>query len=517
MQELRQEVEELLQEEGALPELTVEPMVTQGSRLGRYEIGESLGAGGMGQVFKARDTRLARVVAIKIVHQQFTERFEREAQAIAALNHPNICTLHDVGPNYLVMELIEGETLSALLKNRGALPLELVAQYGFQIADALGAAHARGIIHRDLKPSNVMVARSAIKVLDFGLSKFMNVTAADQFSADSVTQGQVVIGTIAYMSPEQIEGKPCDARSDIFSLGLILYELASGQRAFQAENQTALIAKVLRGESPSLVSLPERLAHVIERCLKRNPEERWQSTSDIKDSLSWSGKISLLEPVTSVRRRRWLKPALFGCGALLMGLAVFLFSPKGASVNEALRLTPVSSEPGGQNSPVWSPDGKAIAFAARQHRSDPYQVYLRYLDGQSSSPITHFPEGASPTEWLADGRILFRSAHPARRLMVSFGGGRRAAAFPRSRRCRDFCIARRQRHGGDPKGRRQPLEGVDQCPTCVGPGTVRTGALCVCPTESAGRADTVFQRREAVDGNSQRWKRRRDVAVALSG
>src|SRR5690349_2963992 len=186
-----------------------------GTTLGPYEILAAIGAGGMGEVYRARDMRLKREVAIKVASEQFSSRFQSEAEAISALNHPNICTLHDVGPNYLVMELLEGETLAAVLR-KGALPIDRVLAYGARIADAIAAAHTRGITHRDLKPGNIMVVRSGVKVLDFGLAK---MPQAD----DTVTAGNIVLGTPAYMAPEQREGRACDARTDIFALGLVLY------------------------------------------------------------------------------------------------------------------------------------------------------------------------------------------------------------------------------------------------------------------------------------------------------
>ena len=194
---------------------------TAGTRLGPYRIESKLGEGGMGQVFRAVDTRLGRAVAIKITYQQFSSRFEREARAISSLNHPNICTLYDVGPNYLVMELVEGETLAARLK-QGPLSIEMVRHYGGQIAAALAEAHAKGIVHRDLKPGNIMIAKSSLKVLDFGLA-----TSGED---EPLTTSRMVMGTPAYMSPEQREGKPTDARTDIYSFGCVLYEMSTGAR-----------------------------------------------------------------------------------------------------------------------------------------------------------------------------------------------------------------------------------------------------------------------------------------------
>jgi len=250
-----------------VPESTVTQLAV-GARLGPYQIEKLLGAGGMGEVFRALDTRLGRHVAIKVSTTPFTDRFEREARAIAALNHPHICTLHDVGPNYLVMELVEGETLAARLK-RGKLSIEQTVQYGAQIADALAEAHAKGITHRDLKPGNIMLTKSGIKVLDFGLAK----SAWDE----TLTAANAVMGTPAYMAPEQREGKNCNALMDIYSLGLVLYEMATSKR-------------VPSDASPQLDSLPEKFGHVVERCIKPNPEERWQTARDVRSELEWAAK-----------------------------------------------------------------------------------------------------------------------------------------------------------------------------------------------------------------------------------
>src|SRR3989475_332591 len=231
--ELRREVELLLSDPGGCefldrpaiqnaPELLADSTVTvlaAGVSLGPYRIESKLGEGGMGEVFRAVDTRLGRVVAIKITREQFAARFEREARAISSLNHPNICTLHDVGPNYLVMELVEGETIAGRLKS-GPLPMGTALLYASQIVAALAEAHAKGIVHRDLKPANVMIAKSGIKVLDFGLAK----SGQDE----TVTASRMGMGTPAYMAPEQREGKPADARSDIYSVGCVLYEMLTG-------------------------------------------------------------------------------------------------------------------------------------------------------------------------------------------------------------------------------------------------------------------------------------------------
>jgi serine/threonine protein kinase/Tfp pilus assembly protein PilF len=236
-------------------------VLTAGARLGPYRIEGKLGEGGMGEVFRAVDTRLGRAVAVKTAHERFSDRFEREARAISSLNHPNICTLHDVGPNYLVMELVEGETIAAPLKS-GPLPLKTTLLYASQIAAALAEAHAKGIIHRDLKPGNIMIAKSGVKVLDFGLAK----SGADE----SVTDSRMVMGTPAYMSPEQREGKPADARADVYSFGCVLYEMLTGGR---------ITAQRRRIRS-------RRLEKIVNRCLEEDPVHRWQSAAELERELA---------------------------------------------------------------------------------------------------------------------------------------------------------------------------------------------------------------------------------------
>src|SRR5215471_1633289 len=238
--------------------------IAAGTKFGPYEIIAQLGAGGMGDVYRARDERLGRTVAIKFLHGQHAERFEREARAIAALNHPHICTLHDVGPDYLVMEYVEGTPLA------GPLPVDQALRHALDIVSALEAAHQKGIIHRDLKPGNIMLNASGIKLLDFGLAKLAQNTPASDATLTQ-TQAGVILGTAAYMSPEQAEGKPADARSDIFSFGALLYELVTGRRPFQGETAMRIISAVISQDPPpvrSIVSdLPQEIDKIVTRCL----------------------------------------------------------------------------------------------------------------------------------------------------------------------------------------------------------------------------------------------------------
>lgn len=276
--------------------------LASGARLGPYEILSPLGAGGMGEVYRARDARLDRTVAIKVLPADAASdpdrraRFEREARAISQLNHTHICTLHDMGhqdgTDYLVMELVEGETLAERLK-KGPLPALEVLRYGEQIAEALFVAHRHGIVHRDLKPGNVMVTKSGLKLLDFGLAKLRAGRAGSEEGALSalsteerpLTREGSLLGTFQYMSPEQVEGKEADARADLWALGCLLYEMATGKRAFEGKSQASLVAAILEKEPPSIVSLrpglPPAFERLVRRCLAKDPDERWQNARDL--------------------------------------------------------------------------------------------------------------------------------------------------------------------------------------------------------------------------------------------
>src|SRR5271155_1654291 len=279
--------------------------VTVGDHLGPYEILAPIGAGGMGEVWKARDTRLDRIVAIKTSSQKFSERFEREARAIAALNHPNICQIYDVGPDYLVMEFVEGAPLE------GPLPLEKTVEYAGQILDALDAAHQKGIIHRDLKPANILVTKQGIKLLDFGLAKRAVRLSEDDSTKVLTGQGQIV-GTLQYMSPEQLQGKEADARSDLFSFGCVLYELLTGKRAFDGTSAASVIAAILERE-PAPLEVARPLDRIVRRSLAKDPDQRFQTARDLKAALTWS----LEQPAAVAANRRRLPWAVAGALALL--------------------------------------------------------------------------------------------------------------------------------------------------------------------------------------------------------
>jgi eukaryotic-like serine/threonine-protein kinase len=273
--------------------------LTAGFRLGPYEILAPIGAGGMGEVYKARDTRLDRVVAVKILPHHLSDdamrrqRFDREAKVISSLNHPNICTLHDVGRqdgvDFIVMEYLEGDSLLERLE-KGPLPVAQVLQYGTQIASALDRAHRGGVTHRDLKPGNIMLTKSGAKLLDFGLAKATPLPAGATLTdmtprASPMTQHGAILGTVPYMSPEQVEGNEIDGRSDIFSLGAVLYEMVTGERAFQGKSEFSVASAILQKEPEPISKLqpltPPALERTIGVCLAKDPDELWQSAGDL--------------------------------------------------------------------------------------------------------------------------------------------------------------------------------------------------------------------------------------------
>jgi serine/threonine protein kinase/Tol biopolymer transport system component len=381
-------------------------------------------------VYRARDTRLERTVAIKILPAHLSadavrkQRFEREAKAISSLNHPHICVLYDVGHQdgieYLVMECVEGETLAKRLE-KGPLPLEQVLKYGAQIADALDKAHRAGIVHRDLKPGNIMLTVGGAKLLDFGLAKPTQATSLATLTATKVespvTQEGTIVGTFQYMSPEQVEGKEVDGRSDIFSLGAVLYEAVTGKRAFEGKSQLSVASAILEKE-PAPISTakpltPPALDHAIRKCLAKIPEERWQSASDLASELKWvteSGSQAGVptSTVTVRKRREGLAWAVAVAGAIaLLALATAYF--RLVSIRPPLMIFSLLPPTGTRfsligvhsGSPQISPDGRTLLFVAADAQGTT-MLWLRPLDSSSARPVPG-TEGADTPFWSADG------------------------------------------------------------------------------------------------------------------
>jgi eukaryotic-like serine/threonine-protein kinase len=411
--------------------------ISTGSRLGPYEILSPLGAGGMGEVYKARDTRLERTVAVKVLPRHLSEssevrqRFEREAKTISSLSHPHICALYDVGnqdgTEYLVMEFLEGETLADRL-GRGPLPAEQVLRYGIEMADALDKAHRQGIVHRDLKPGNVMLTRSGVKLLDFGLAKVVaplsqqsGLTSLPTMAhAQNLTQEGTILGTFQYMAPEQLEGKEADARTDIFAFGAVLYEMATGRKAFAGSSQASLISAIMKEEPAPITTLqpmtPPALDRVVRSCLAKDPEERWQSAHDIKSELSWiaqaGSQAGVAAPVVASRRRKdrlgWGVAGVV-VGAILAAAATWgvLASRPAVSRPVARVAVPI---PAGDTfvtdnylSLAISPDGRRVVYVGR--RADKRQLFLRSLDAAEAAPVAG-TEGAYSPFFSPDGQWL---------------------------------------------------------------------------------------------------------------
>jgi eukaryotic-like serine/threonine-protein kinase len=373
--------------------------LSAGDKLGPYEILAPLGAGGMGEVYKARDTRLDRLVAIKISKEKFTERFEQEARAVASLNHPHICHLYDVGPDYLVMELIEGTPL------KGPLAPERAIEYAVQILDALDAAHQKGITHRDLKPANILVTRQGIKLLDFGLAK-QAIRSTEEDPTQALTAQGHIVGTLQYMSPEQMQGKRVDTRSDLFSFGCVLYELLAGRRAFDGTSSASVIAAILERQ-PLPLEVARPLDRIVRRSLQKDPDQRFQTARDLKAALEWA--LDQPPPAIPARPRRtgWVR--FVGTGALALVVAAILL----------LGWRELSTSPG----PAWagvllggpeialapriSPDGHTLAFLAMEQGLA--QIAVMKPDTGNWTILTHKRNAGSIVElnWSADGNRIY--------------------------------------------------------------------------------------------------------------
>jgi serine/threonine protein kinase len=429
--------------------------LSPGVRLGPYEIQDALGAGGMGEVYRAKDTRLDRTVAIKILPAHLSsdpvrkQRFEREAKTISSLNHPHVCVLYDVGSqdgiDYLVMECLEGETLAKRLE-KGALPLEQVLKYGMQIADALDKAHRGGVVHRDLKPGNIMLTPTGAKLLDFGLAKPAVLLASATTLTTSapvtsmLTQEGTILGTFQYMSPEQVEGKDVDARSDIFSFGSVLYEMVTGQRAFPGKSQLSVISAILEKE-PELISCvkpmtPSPLDHTVRGCLAKNAEDRWHTAHDVKLELQWiaeGGSQAGVPPPLASRRK--VRERLGWTVAALVTVALAAISFQHFSEKAPAPPAPVRFEipaPGNTTLDAYlnlSPDGRKLAFVTADHSGTP-RLWVHFLESGESRELT---EAEGSPFWSPDSRfIAYRSQGKLKKIEATGGPPQTVADLPGS-------------------------------------------------------------------------------------
>jgi Tol biopolymer transport system component/predicted Ser/Thr protein kinase len=401
-----------------------------GTQLGPYEILSQLGAGGMGEVYRARDSRLGRDVAIKVSAEKFNERFEREAKVVASLNHPNICALYDVGPNYIVMELIEGE------EPKGPMPLDEALQICRQIAAALEAAHEKGIVHRDLKPANIKVTpNGTVKVLDFGLAKINSLTPASGNPEESptismkATQVGMILGTAGYMAPEQAKGKPADKRADIWAFGVVLHELLTGQRLFLGETVTDTLAAVVLSE-PKLADAPSQVRRLLKRCLEKDPQKRLRDIGDAMALLeeapapSSASLIAAPPPRSLLARLVW--PVAFGIALLAAAAITFIHFHETPPVAETVRFT--AAIPENVNFTIvgmftLSPDGRKLAFSAAGVDGVP-RIWIRSLESLTAQPLPGSETGPSLAAlvWSPDSRFIAYQADGKLKKIDTAGG-----------------------------------------------------------------------------------------------
>ncbi|HUP60314.1 MAG TPA: protein kinase [Thermoanaerobaculia bacterium] len=406
-------------------------MIAAGTRLGPYEVSARIGEGGMGEVYRARDSRLDRTVALKVLPSRFSsnpslrERFEREARAISSLTHPHICTLYDIGSDdgvdFLVMEYLEGESLADRIE-RGPLPVEQVIRYGVEIAEALDKAHRANIVHRDLKPGNIMLTKSGAKLLDFGLAKFASNTPNDPNAATAamtqqkpLTEEGSILGTFQYMAPEQVEGRDADPRTDLFALGAVLYEMATGKRAFEAKSRASLIASILDRQPPPISTIapltPRALERVVQMCLEKDPDNRWQSAHDVAAELKWIRDSSSETIGPGARRSR--NKRLAQAGALVLagvvaGGAIAWLAKRDAPPPRPVSRFTINTTP---NAPLFmdrralaiSHDGTKIAYLG--YESKKWRIYVRNAGSPGATPLAGTDRAHSPA-FSPDGRWI---------------------------------------------------------------------------------------------------------------
>ncbi|HEX7361547.1 MAG TPA: protein kinase [Bryobacteraceae bacterium] len=422
-----------------------------GTRMGPYEILAAIGAGGMGEVYRARDTRLGREVAIKMLRRDGHARLLHEARAVSALNHPNILGLYDIGSEngseFLVMELVRGKTLDQIIGNCGIVVNEAV-KYAIPIADALARAHAAGILHRDLKPSNIMISADGVpKILDFGLAQAAEPEnpGGDQTQSLTGASERLVAGTPAYMSPEQAEGKKLDARSDIFSFGAVLYEMVTGRRAFRGDSTASTLAAVLHHEPHPPANIPKELERIIQRCLRKDPNRRFQHMSDLKVELEevledTASGIQPVRPVVSQKQHRIVWAAVAVVLGLTAGLSFWITNPKNEATGpEPPGLYRFTSYPGVETMPAFSPDGKQIAYVRAEHdpidgglwgkRQGQANIYLKLVGAAAELRLTNHPGVDYYPAWSPDGQyIAFYRSEPGVSgfyIVSAFGGEER--------------------------------------------------------------------------------------------
>jgi serine/threonine protein kinase len=409
-------------------------LLARGARLGYYEIISFIGAGGMGEVYRARDTRLNRTVALKIVPEHLSnprmrERFQREAHAIASLSHPRICPLYDIGSqngiDFLVMEYLEGDSLAKRIK-KGPLPFEQLLRYAIEVADALDEAHRHGVIHRDLKPGNIMLTNAGAKLLDFGLAKIRETAGQLDLSCERtktrpLTFEGAILGTFEYMAPEQLEGKEADVRTDIFAFGAVVYEMSTGRRAFEGNSQASVIAAILEHDPPPISAFqkmaPPALDRIVKKAMAKDPDNRWQTARDLRDELKWISEqdiraSSAVPQPKSDGRRNWFAglTALVLFATLLM---VFRYLPRGGTPERAVRFSVslpegtrfTSTETAGPTPQMAvSPDGRMLTFAA-SYPGHPPSLWLQKLDSFTPQLLVG-TESASFPFWSQDSRFI---------------------------------------------------------------------------------------------------------------